>query len=640
MDPKREAMDRALAASRLQKAWIAGDRDAGRSALCELYSPGMRAVLGLGDDSSRRAICTTLEVATSAVLQFWFGEDSGEAWRELMIAGPDGLPSPGLASNASLLRQAGSSVVETQGTPLDIERFATNSIGRQARTLAHICLLADAATPIDYAALYSATHPELREFLSAWLLSAYLTSPAHQFSAEALENQRVAREAYARVHGPQNAVAPQIAFTALAYRTALDEGSPKAFLEALNRSVFRPALAGAGFEPAPVERGEGIGVILESAGRGGKIDRRTGRSTELLRSSGARGVLVSEQVETAYSNLPDGWRDEDTDVLGLPASTTFEGLAASAASIRSEGLDTLVYPQASLGISSRWLASERLARVQVSLGSDAITTGSDAIDYIVVGEELAGDGSEYTEQVLTVPGLGLDIAPPPVPREPRERPLDDARTLLVSTATHEKLSGPVLDAWNAILARSDGKAVLHFFPSVDDITAGQYERDLGQHFQAGSDALLVPKIERQELVDLLVEADLFLDTYPHGGLGALVEALCCGLPAITIEGDSARNRAGAAVLRRLGLPEGLIAKDLNQYVEVACALIEDTALRLELRALLDRDRILEILIDSDLPTNVAAAVDLARRLGPRHGAAPTAPIHVPTALEAVARMAS
>lgn len=632
MDPKREAMDRALAASRLQKAWIAGDRQAGLTALSELYAPGLRAVIGLGDDSARRALRTTLEVATSAVLQFWFGEASGDAWRELLVEDPDGLAVPGLAGNAALLRLAGSAVVDTPSTSLDPALFGQATVERQARTLAHVCLLADAAIDVDYEALYGAAAPELRPFLASWLLASYLASPDHQLTDACRANQRAAREAFARVHGAGGpTVAAQIGFTALAYRAGLDEPSPRDFVAALDHAVLAPALHAAGLpaEYAP-PGGGGVAVMLEAAGTGGKLDRRTGRAAEALRAAGARGVIVSEDVANAYEALPAGWRAEGTDVVGLPAASTFEGLAASAAAIRAENVDALVYPHASLGLAQRWLANQRLARVQVSLAGDGMTTGSAAMDYIVVGEELVGDGSEFSEQVLTVPGLGLDVTPPPAAREPRERPLDDERVLLMSTATHDKLSAPMLEAWNAILERSSGRAILHFFPSIDDRTALGLERDLAVHFDERSDALLVPTIDRQELIDLLVEGDLFLDTYPHGGLGALVEALCAGMPVVTLEGDTARNRAGAAILRRLGLPDGLIARNLDQYVEVASTLVADASLRAELRSLLSRDAVLAALADADLPHHVAAAIDLARRLGPRQGL-PGAPIHVPTA---------
>ncbi|QDU65541.1 hypothetical protein Pla86_06060 [Planctomycetes bacterium Pla86] len=627
MDPKRDAMDRALAASRLQKAWIAGDRASGLDALRELYAPGLRAVLNLGDESARRALRTTLEVATSAVLQFWFGESAAGAWRELLLEGPNGLAVPGLAGNAALLRLAGSAVVDTPGSALDPALFAQAPLDRQARSLAHVCLLTDANSPIDYAGLHQACAPELRGFLASWLLASYLASPEHQLDASALENQRIARDAFARVHGcDAPPIGAQIGFTSLAYRAALDESSPRAFVEALDRSVIGPALAAAGFAPnGSSSHGADVAVMLEAAGAGGKIDRRTGRVTESLRGAGARGVIASEDVERSYKNLPDGWRSESTDVLGLPAASSFQGLAASAAAIRAENLDALVYPHVSLGIANRWLAGQRLARVQISLGADGMTSGSSQMDYIVVGEDLVGDGSEFSEQVITVPGLGLDITAPPTPREPRERALDAEQVLLMSTATHDKLCGPVLDAWNEILKRSGGRAILHFFPSVDDSSAHRIEPHLAAHFEEGSDALLVPFIDRQELTDLLVEGDLYLDTYPYGGLGALVEALCAGMPVVTIEGDCARNRVGAAILRRLGLPEGLIAKSLAEYVEVASALVADASLRIQLRANLTRERVLAALIDPELPRNVGDAIALARQLGPRQSA-PGAPL--------------
>ncbi|MEO0652588.1 MAG: hypothetical protein AAFZ65_18090, partial [Planctomycetota bacterium] len=262
---------------------------------------------------------------------------------------------------------------------------------------------------------------------------------------------------------------------------------------------------------------------------------------------------------------------------------------------------------------------------QVSLAADLTTSGAVAMDYAIVGEDLVGDGQEFSEDVLVIPGLGLDIAEPPRPTAARQRPADDPECLLVSTATSEKLSGPLLDLWNAILEQAGGRAALHFFPGLTEPQAQQVATPLAGHFSERVDALLVPSLDRETVVDGLVEADVFLDTFPYGGLHALVEALATGCPVVTIEGDHLRNRVGAALLRRLELPDFLIARDAGEYVRAALRLIQEPSLRAELRSRLTREAVLAALVDPDLPNHVSTALDLAARLGartPGHRSAP------------------
>jgi hypothetical protein len=614
-DLSKLAIERALAAGRLQKAWMADDREAGLAAISDLHAGGLRALLTQGDDGVRDALRTALEVSTTAVLQWWFSPNDDQSWRRLLLPDAQGrLPLAELASNAAMLRLAGSEVVDGSGSRIRPEAFANTTPARQARALAHVCLTSDAASELDYAALFAATCPELRPFLSAWLLSSYLTSPGDAFDEEVAARQAAARRSFGAVHAAEPGPIPaHPGMTSLAYRALLGEADARPFLEALDAAVLRPAIS-TPLEPGP---SAGLGVFLEGAGAFGKIDRRVGRTLEALRLGGARGVLVGEDVEEAYANLPSRWHGSGNEVVGLPAASTIEGLAASAASLAEERLDLLVYPQVSLGVASRWLSSQRLARVQVTLTADLATSGSAEIDYAIVGEDLIGVDNEFAEDVLVVPGLGFDITPPPLPTVARQRGLAERECLLVSSVTSEKLSGPLLDLWNAILERSSGKAALHFFPSLSEGHAHRLEASLASHFGPRADALLVPRTTRADVIDTLVEADLYLDAYPYGGLHSLVEALASGCPVLTLEGDLVRNRVGAALLRKLDLPEFLIARTGDEYVEAASTLIADPGLRADLRSRLRREAVLEALIDPDLPEAVTAALELARQLGPR-----------------------
>ncbi len=76
-------------------------------------------------------------------------------------------------------------------------------------------------------------------------------------------------------------------------------------------------------------------------------------------------------------------------------------------------------------------------------------------------------------------------------------------------------------------------------------------------------------------------ADLFLDTWPHGGHTTLAESLVAGTPAISLPGATFASRVGASLLHDAGLPE-LVAASQADYEALAIALHRD---RLRLDAL-------------------------------------------------------
>ena len=76
---------------------------------------------------------------------------------------------------------------------------------------------------------------------------------------------------------------------------------------------------------------------------------------------------------------------------------------------------------------------------------------------------------------------------------------------------------------------------------------------------------------RSDVKELLAVGDVYLDSFPFGGVNSLVDPLELGIPVIAWEGETFRARMGAALLRSLGL-EDLVATNETHYREIAAAL--------------------------------------------------------------------
>ena len=65
--------------------------------------------------------------------------------------------------------------------------------------------------------------------------------------------------------------------------------------------------------------------------------------------------------------------------------------------------------------------------------------------------------------------------------------------------------------------------------------------------------------------------DIALDTFPYPGGGTTCDALCMGVPVVTLAGESVGSRFGASLLTQIGA-QGLIAHTVEEYIACAVAL--------------------------------------------------------------------
>jgi predicted O-linked N-acetylglucosamine transferase (SPINDLY family) len=95
-------------------------------------------------------------------------------------------------------------------------------------------------------------------------------------------------------------------------------------------------------------------------------------------------------------------------------------------------------------------------------------------------------------------------------------------------------------------------------------------------------SLIPPLAQGKDLMDFLAMADIQLDTYPYGGWTTNMEAVYAGLTIVTQEGEQARSRWGAHILRALGITAG-IAHNEAEFVAQAVELVNNRELREETR---------------------------------------------------------
>ena len=266
-------------------------------------------------------------------------------------------------------------------------------------------------------------------------------------------------------------------------------------------------------------------------------------------------------------------------------------LAPIAQAIKEAELDILIYADIGMEHVSYQLAAMRLAPVQAVLVGHGATTGLPNADYYVSGDFEAANAQEhYRETLIRLPNLGAAQLPPSDPPTGRlgrsDFGLPADKVLLVSCANGIK-HGPDRDALLVRILQQAPQAVIALKPFMTpDLVQPMWSRRVMEAAKRGGVAdrlhIIPPLAYGRDLMDFLAMADIQLDSYPYGGWTTNMEAVYAGLAIVTQEGEQARSRWGAHILRALGVSAG-IARTADEYVAQAVELVQNNALREQVR---------------------------------------------------------
>lgn len=264
--------------------------------------------------------------------------------------------------------------------------------------------------------------------------------------------------------------------------------------------------------------------------------------------------------------IDDTARQEFDEVLLLPESPTLSDMIAQ---VRSVDPDVIFYP--SVGMALWWvaLASVRLAPVQVmGLGHPA-SSMSPAMDYVIAEETAIEDDALFTERIIRIP----DGATRFVQRQDAAMP-DEADCLFRGTpgspirvaisAMTCKLNAPFLATLREIQQRSEHKIEWRFFPNAIGTTLFQLAREIRDWLP---EAVIHERTHYNAYVQRLAECELALSPFPFGNTNGHIDALLLRVPYVCMEGREPHERFDAQISRRARLPEWMVVRSSEEYVE-------------------------------------------------------------------------
>jgi hypothetical protein len=243
--------------------------------------------------------------------------------------------------------------------------------------------------------------------------------------------------------------------------------------------------------------------------------------------------------------------------------------------------DVVFWPSVGMARWGPLLANLRLAPIQLTALGHSASTFIPAIDYYLTEKGYVGDPALFSETLLLLPDDSLVFEPQPgaTSPEPRERTAAPTPVRIAVPSNALKLNPAFMAMLGRIRRDAQRPVEFHIFPNCTPLEAAAL-RAAWTDTLGG--AIVYPVLGRQPYSDLLNACDLVLSPFPFGGLHSTVDALRLGLPVLAMEGLEPHSRTDAMILRRLGLPEALIAQTEDAYARTAVELIDDGDKRLEM----------------------------------------------------------
>ena len=245
----------------------------------------------------------------------------------------------------------------------------------------------------------------------------------------------------------------------------------------------------------------------------------------------------------------------------------------------------------------------RAAPIQINYLGYPGTMGSEHHDYIIADKTVIPEAHQpfFSEKIIYLPDCyqvnneEKEISSRRFNREELGLPGD--KFVFCCFNNNFKITPHIFSIWMNILKRVVS-SVLWLFED-NEFIKNNLIKEAEKRGISGNRLIFAKRIDQQDHLSRHRMADLFLDTLPYGAHTTASDALWCGLPVITMEGNSFPGRVAGSLLNAVGLPE-LITQSLEEYESLAVRLASDPEELLKIKNKLATNRLNMPLFNTDL----------------------------------------
>src|SRR5215471_5429688 len=228
-------------------------------------------------------------------------------------------------------------------------------------------------------------------------------------------------------------------------------------------------------------------------------------------------------------------------------------------------------------------------------------SGMAAMDYLIADRVTVPDdaGHLYVESALRMPDCLSCYAPPE--RAPPVAPLPALKNGYPTFGCFNQISkvtDDVIEVWSKLLHRlPEARLVLKTKALKDQETRDRIHAAFARNGIAAERIDVLPPGSQIEMLRSYALMDVSLDPFPTAGGTTTCESLLMGVPVISYAGDRFSCRISASYLTSVKL-EGLVAKDIEGYLDLAQRAVKDIPRLARVRATLRQRMMASPLVDA------------------------------------------
>ncbi len=342
-------------------------------------------------------------------------------------------------------------------------------------------------------------------------------------------------------------------------------------------------------------------VILEYFHPVHSIYRVLGRSLQACKED---FTLVAVAMPGKYvGELPKDFFDIQITLSGTGVNYCLDEVFGIADQYRPVAV---YYPSIGMTPWTIYYSNIRLAPVQFTAVGHGASSFATEIDYFLIEEDIAGAADTYSEKLICLPTGSMPFLPPSglqyLPRKfSKSSALKQEIIQIVCCATMMKLNSHLLLLCQSLdqkyRSQPNRKSIAFTFLLVTqagELTNAYYKQLILRYLP---NAVIHIDLPFQAYLDKLALMDIALSPFPYGNMNGLIDCATLGVIGVCMQGPQVHEAIDAGMMRRMGMPEWLIANNEEQYEATVCRLIDDDSERIAIREdLIQNKRYLDFFI--------------------------------------------
>ena len=294
--------------------------------------------------------------------------------------------------------------------------------------------------------------------------------------------------------------------------------------------------------------------------------------------------------ELSFISLSD--KNDDLTKKIIKNSSDFRvitNLRESVLFLQKNDFGIIFYPEIGMCPKTQFLASLRLAPIQMCGWGHPLSSGSSKIDYFISSDLMEPEpkkfsNENYKEKLIKIKNLGIDFSNKIFVKSYFKKNYEERRGNFIVIQSLFKIFPEDIKTYLNIIDENNCASITFIRDRSDHISNKfikfleekfkSYFKNYKKPFSFRDKFQFIDRLSRKNFIENIKNYDVVLDTFSWSGGNTHLEALLCGVPVVTLPGDSMRSRHTYALLKKIKL-NNLIAKDRNDYCEILKNLIND-----------------------------------------------------------------